>query len=249
MKNIKYWKETKIITRNKKFIANPKQGIGSFLITTLVLEKFVSLLDNIEKKFRILDIGCGSMPHYTVFRNFIAPESYIGIDWNNTNHQNENIDNYVDLNKQDIVEFAVKNKPFDVVLLCDVLEHLHEPKNVLKATSKLLNQKSSYALITVPFYYWIHEKPHDYNRFTIQNLKRLLGEVDLEIERYEIVGGFGTAFLDLISKNVLRKLQINNFIFRKLLLIAYKFCEGIGLNNNKDTYPIEYILKVKKKDD
>lgn len=248
MKNSDYWKETKIESREDKFYSNKNYGIGSYLISNLVIQSIVSFIDfkALNEKSKILDIGCGKMPHFTIFKKYISPKNYIGIDWSNSPHPNDNIDYYIDLNSQDLIKFLSENDDFDIILLLDVLEHLSNPESALEAISKLLNKRpTSYALVSIPFFYWIHEKPYDFNRFTIFKLEKMFEASELHIEQMEVKGGFGLALLDLLSKNIFRKLYLNNGLFRTFLIGLNNFFDKIGLNSNDTTYPIEYIIKLK----
>lgn len=57
------------------------------------------------------------------------------------------------------------DQSFDVIVCCEVLEHLHSPHlgvetilNALTTTGKLI--------LTTPFIFPLHDRPHDYYRFT-----------------------------------------------------------------------------------
>jgi SAM-dependent methyltransferase len=238
MKNAKSWRETKIINRRGKYTYNPSYGIGSFIISRLVIDRLFYFFKSTESPSSILDIGCGYMPHYVFFRERLSFKNYIGIDWENSPHSSGNVDFFMNLNQP----LDIKGE-FDFILLMDVLEHLHDIDTVLGSLKNNLTQNGK-IFITIPFYYWIHEAPYDYNRYTIYQLKYRLESYGFKVDNYEIVGGFGTCLLDLISKNILRPLRLNNGIIRYMLLKLNNLFDFLGLNKNRESYPIEYIIKA-----
>lgn len=63
----------------------------------------------------------------------------------------------------------VVNSTYDNVLLCEVLEHLEKPENVLKECCRVLKPGGK-LIISVPFLFPVHADPHDYQRWTAQKL-------------------------------------------------------------------------------
>jgi hypothetical protein len=55
-------------------------------------------------------------------------------------------------------------------------------------------------IIGVPFFYWIHEAPHDYHRFTEFALKRMLALSGLRVEDLQAYGGLPEILCDLTIK-------------------------------------------------
>ena len=239
MKN-KNWKESKIIkNKSDRYTVNPSYGIGSYLLSRLVIEELSVFFkkDIIPKK--VLDVGCGFMPHYIFLKDKLEFRDYIGVDWGNSPHKDDNVDFYINLNEP----LTLEGK-YDLILLMDVIEHLQDVNVALKSLkSNLAKEGSMY--ITVPFFYWIHEAPFDFNRYTIFQLKNLLENNGFKIEEYKIVGGFGTSLIDLLSKNVFRPLKLNSLLTRNLLYFANNIFEILGLNKNKEAYPIEYVIRVR----
>jgi SAM-dependent methyltransferase len=239
MKN-KNWKQSKII-KNKRgdYTYNPSYGIGSYLMSKLVIDELSFFFKNDITPKNVLDVGCGFMPHYIFLKDKLDYKDYIGVDWGNSPHKDDNVDFYINLN-----EPLTLDGKYDLILLMDVIEHLQDV-NVLFKSLKLNLAKEGSMYITVPFFYWIHEAPFDFNRYTIFQLKNILKNNGFEIEEYKIVGGFGTSLIDLLSKNVFRPLKLNSLFTRKLLYLINNVFEVLSLNKNKETYPIEYIIKVR----
>src|SRR6185295_6104589 len=57
-------------------------------------------------------------------------------------------------------------------------------------------------LLTVPFYYWLHEIPHDYYRYTEFSLRRFVEEAGLQLVQLEILGGAPEIVGDIFAKNI-----------------------------------------------
>lgn len=64
---------------------------------------------------------------------------------------------------------------FDVIVLSEVLEHVHSPHLAIKNIHRIL-KKDGRLILTVPFIFPIHERPHDYFRYTRYGLEFLLRE-------------------------------------------------------------------------
>lgn len=64
---------------------------------------------------------------------------------------------------------------FDVVVMSEVLEHLHSPHLAVDNLRKALNRGGT-LILTAPFMFPIHERPNDYFRFTRYGLAHLLRE-------------------------------------------------------------------------
>lgn len=87
---------------------------------------------------------------------------------------------------------------FDIVLLVEVLEHLHHPAVSLAEIARVM-KPSGIMLLTVPFLQGLHEIPHDYFRYTEFGIQRLLEDAGLQIVRFERRGDLVGVILSLIS--------------------------------------------------
>ena len=57
-------------------------------------------------------------------------------------------------------------------------------------------------IINVPFYYWIHERPHDYYRYTEFALQRFADESGLTLVQLERIGGSPEVIADILAKHI-----------------------------------------------
>ena len=73
----------------------------------------------------------------------------------------------------DICEYDFGGATFDVVVISEVLEHLHSPHRAVERIQAAL-RPGGQLLLTAPFLLPIHERPHDYYRYTRYGLEFLL---------------------------------------------------------------------------
>ena len=85
---------------------------------------------------------------------------------------------------------------FDTVVASQVFEHLHTPGLALSEVARVL-QPGGHLLLAMPFLYFLHQVPHDYQRLTRYGLERLFGDQPFDIE-IQAFGGRVPAALDLI---------------------------------------------------
>lgn len=117
----------------------------------------------------LLDVGCGDMPYKPLLTGVTR---YIGLDVEGGMH-----------GRPDLcfngVHIPLRDAEVDCAIATEVLEHCPEPEALLREIARVL-KPSGVFFFTVPFFWPIHEAPHDYHRFTPFALRRML-------ER----GGFG----------------------------------------------------------
>ncbi len=120
---------------------------------------------------RVLDLGCGERPWAGLF----GGAHCIGVDIASQGARPDVIASGASL------PFA--NASFDLVFSSQVLEHVPRPDPVLAESARVLRAGGA-LVMSVPFYWPLHEEPHDYGRFTPHGLRRLLaqaGFTDIEV--------------------------------------------------------------------
>lgn len=112
----------------------------------------------------VLDLGCGERPWAGLF----GPARCIGIDIATQGA------------RPDVVASAsrlpFRDAAFDLVFSSQVLEHVPRPEPVVAECARVLRDGGA-LVMSVPFYWPLHEEPHDYGRFTPHGLRRLLAEI------------------------------------------------------------------------
>lgn len=190
---------------------------------------------------RLVDLGCGNAPLAGIYREFV--ENYVWADWGSSMHREVQLDWAIDLNEP--LPFA--NEEFDTVLLTDVLEHIARPDHLLAEMVRSLKQ-GGHLIVGVPFFYWIHEEPHDFHRYTRYKLEHFGAINDVEVVEIREIGGAIDVWTDLTGKIV-------GAVWRPLARIPYHAWVALRLLpfmrriNDKSSkwFPLGYIAVYRKR--
>lgn len=125
---------------------------------------------------RVLDIGCGHKPYADLF----ADCEHVGIN-------NTTIDASPDV-VADATSLPIASQSIDLVFCTQVLEHVPHPSQLLQECRRVL-QAGGWLVISAPFYWPLHEEPHDYYRYTSYGLKQLLADAGFADCRIQADGG------------------------------------------------------------
>jgi SAM-dependent methyltransferase len=109
----------------------------------------------------IVDVGCGHRPYADLFGN----ARLIGIDLDALGSSPDVI--------ADALHLPLRDGCADLVFSSQVLEHVPDPQRMIAQCCRLL-APGGVLLVTAPFYWPLHEEPHDYYRFTGHGLKALM---------------------------------------------------------------------------
>jgi len=142
---------------------------------------------------RLLDLGCGKVPFYSLYREYVSET--ICVDWSKSLHGNDHLDAECDLTK----ELPFADRSFDTILLSDVLEHIPTPERLWHEMARLLKPGGK-LLLNVPFFYWLHEEPNDFYRYTKHALRCFAEATGFEVILIKEVGGAPEIVVDIISK-------------------------------------------------
>lgn len=131
----------------------------------------------------ILDIGCGAKPYEKLFIE--RAQAYIGVDVDTDETKKVDV-------CADALRLPFRSETFDTVISNQTIEHVRHPELFVSEASRVL-KTGGVMIITAPQLWCLHEKPHDYYRFTRYALELLCENNDLEVvalhERY---GAFAT---------------------------------------------------------
>lgn len=245
MQNIRCWKPSKFIYHNGKLTTskNPEEVIVESRFAVKIIAPFYDKYLRLYAKGKLLDLGCGKVPLYAAYKDFI--DENICLDWAGTFHKNTFLDIEHDLNEL----LPLNDSEFDTIILSDVLEHIKNPDQLWREMKRVL-KPGGILILNVPFYYWLHETPHDYFRYTEFALRKYADENNFEIIELHSTGGIIEVLTDLNAKIFMRipilgrRLSVMIQAFSSFL-IKTKFGRRVSLNTGKN-FPFGYFLVGKK---
>jgi len=245
MKNRNLWKPSKFVYLKKKLIASrdPKEvGISSRLGADIVAKEYHDQLP-LFAKGKMLDLGCGKVPLFETYKNFVSDN--ICIDWANSSHKNP----YLDLEHNINESLPLSNEEFDTVLLSDVLEHIKEPRALWAEMYRVL-KPGGVVILNVPFFYWIHEEPYDYHRYTRYALESMATDVGFKIRLLKPIGGSPEIVADIIAKNIVDLRWIGpglaKFIQWATAVFVRTTIGGKFSLSSAERFPFGYFMIVEK---
>ena len=195
MKAVQEWEPSKFLLKQGRLVPtdNPKElGIGSRVVADCMAFQYQKALQQ-HARGRLLDLGCGKVPLYAAYRGLV--DDVVCVDWSNSLHGGKHVDFVRDLNQ----DLDLEPESFDTVVLSDVLEHIRRPERLLEQVRTLLRPGGA-VIVGVPFFYWIHEEPHDFFRYTRFALTDMATASGLEVCSVDEAGGAPEILADLVGK-------------------------------------------------
>ena len=245
MKNANQWAETKFVStpHGLRGSRNPNHlGRGSRFIGDIQAQNYERAIRKYASG-RLLDLGCGHVPLYGVYRDLVNEN--VCVDWENTLHVNPYLDMTADLTG----ELPFPSSSFDTIIMTDVLEHLPEPLFAMNQVSKVLRPGGK-LILGVPFFYWLHEKPHDFYRYTEFALRRFCELSGLSVLELWSFGGILHVLIDVTSKGLAwapRWLEapVRPIHSAVATLNSTSLARKIS-NRTKDLFPLGYMMVAGK---
>ncbi|GGK12010.1 class I SAM-dependent methyltransferase [Parabacteroides faecis] len=245
MKNKEKWCPTTLVPKKGGYRGNRDTTylyVASRLVSDLAAEHYYSAI----KKYAfgdLADVGCGYVPMYEIYKE--QTETQTCIDWANTLHKNEYLDMECDLNQP----LNIENDKFDTIILSDVLEHIRKPEHLLRELYRI-TRLDGVLILGVPFYYWLHETPFDYFRYTKYGLKSMLEDSGYSLIEMNATGGVLDVWGDLTAKIFARIPLIGGNCAKIVQYLIYVFGKtSLGKRIRKGTSessPLSYIIVAKK---
>ncbi len=220
------------------------RNLGAIIIDSLRHRFIEQAFDQLEKKERLLDLGCGVKPFQPIYDKKVK-ESF-GIEVETTLHDQSRVDKFYDGRN---IPFS--DASFDVVFSTEVMEHVPDPNHFLSEIHRVL-KKDGIAILTVPFFVPLHEQPHDYYRYTSFGLEHLVKTNGFAMKKMEVFGDYIAVITSLLIIphlkfwNVVAKKTRLNFlrsIFNPVIFIFIYLPQVIYLKLSK----IKVINKLLKK--
>jgi len=121
-----------------------------------------------ERPPLVVDVGCGERP----YADFFEGAYYVGLNYG------------MDDASPDIVgdaqQLPLKSNCADIVFSTQVIEHVPHPEKLVREAFRVLKPRGV-LLLTGPFYWPLHEEPHDFYRFTRYGFEHLLVSAGFEV--------------------------------------------------------------------
>lgn len=138
---------------------------------------------------------------------------------------------------------------FDVVLTTKIImEHVTEPKETIKDILRVV-RPGGHAYVLFSFFRGIHQRPHDYFRFSEYAIRHVAESVGGEVVYIKPTNSDFVSAIDLMVQyplvGIVRQLRMPFVtLARKILLpLAYRI-DPLMVNAGK--YPRHYVCKIKK---
>jgi len=137
----------------------------------------------------LVDVGCGQKPYREIFTPYVT--TYVGLDIDTENAKSVDV-------CANSLQLPVKSGAVDTVLSNQTIEHVTRPEALVAEVSRVLRPGGVF-ILTAPQLWCLHEKPHDYYRFTRYALDLLCREHGLEVLTLQERGGAFTAIGQMLS--------------------------------------------------
>lgn len=115
----------------------------------------------------------------------------------------------------DVHSLPLKDNAFDILILSEVLEHLHSPEKAISEGRRII-KTGGIVIVTVPFIFPIHEAPNDFFRFTRFGLLHLFRS--FEAVQVRPLWNYNETF-SILFQRVFYQVDLNNNFFDKLTVI------------------------------
>jgi SAM-dependent methyltransferase len=196
MRNSDAWQPSKFELRRHRLRASRERSRlprSSIVAVDTVAPHYATMIEQ-HARGHLLDLGAGLAPLHGVYRERVS--AITCVDWAASLHQSPYIDVFANLDEP--LPFA--DATFDTVLMTDVLEHLPRPHLVFDEIARLLTPGGK-LLLGVPFLVWLHERPHDYGRYTEHMLRTWLTRANLSVLSLEATGGSPEVVGDMLARH------------------------------------------------
>jgi SAM-dependent methyltransferase len=244
VRNQDAWRPSKYVQRFGAWVPSrdpAELGVGSRFVAALALARTEPWIRNYARG-HLLDLGCGSVPYFGIYCELVSRATCI--DWPHSANDLRHIDAAADLASP----LPFRESVFDTVLATDVLEHVPRPEMLINEIARVL-RRDGYLILSVPFFYWVHEEPHDYYRYTEYALTRFCTEAGLVPTAIEQYGGAPEIVLDILLKHLAYLAPVCSPLCSSLALRISRWRLTKRISNWVTNFPLGYCLVAQKPPD
>lgn len=151
----------------------------------------------------------------------------------------------------DVTAVPFPDEAAEVIICTEVLEHLRQPEACTREIWRVL-KPGGVAFVSVPFLYPIHADPYDFQRFTADGLRQLLGQFS-SLEILPMGGFWGVLgmFLEsglpgLAGPSLQRKLLRRSLTWVARRLCALDLARWPEQNSTWQKFTTGYFIKATK---
>jgi len=189
---------------------------------------------------RLLDLGCGMAPLYLVYKDYVREITCV--DWADSHSPSPFADICADIN----CSLPFGDGVFDTVLVSDVFEHVYNPDLLWAEIFRVL-KSGGHVLAGIPFFYNLHEEPHDYFRYTEFAIRHFCNKHGLKLLSLESTGGSPEVLVNFIVKHLGFSKTLSLFVgisgsFLMSLFLVRKISE-----KTRNKFPLGYSIVAQKK--
>ena len=189
-----------------------------------IIEQIISGI-NLKKNINILDFGAGSGVNLDMLRKHGLVDIHEQNKYARTAIKKKQIEI-----KNLYSTLKIKKNFYDLILMADVIEHVKQPKQLLKNLKKFL-KKDGRILVTVPAYQFLFSKKDEalghYRRYNKRILKNELTEFNIEkISHFNTLLCIPIIIMTLLNKflkrDYIKQVETTpNFFINKLCFIIF----------------------------
>ena len=175
------------------------------------------------KAARVLDVGAGGCPLRDKLLGLGCTYKSLDIE-----HNESGTIDYVARIDTGLPDSLASCQPFDLIVCTEVLEHVPDWAMAFDNLARLL-KPGGWCIITTPFFYMLHEEPHDFWRPTDHALKHFAQSRHFEIVHSQRNGdGWDVLGTLICSMSVCRKSKtLLNYVWLAPALILHRLLKAI----------------------
>lgn len=180
----------------------------------------------------LLDVGCGNRPYQSMFEGKIA--SYTGCDIVQSSEQNVDV-------ICDVSTLPFPSDSFQTVLSTQVIEHVADTEKLIDEEFRVL-ASGGHLILAAPMYWYLHEEPHDFFRFTKYGLRYVLEKAGFQIVRIFPNGGKWA----VLGQVVVHTLEGGRFYRTPIIRASNRLFAWLDDKKFNDISTLNYVVVAQK---